>query len=70
MLKMRGRKLTTRVVIAAVCVSAVWSLGQRRGPVAPPTCVRVWVVGSRRLGPRLMGGGRVGRPWGGACAPL
>ena len=69
MLKMRGWKLTTRVVIAAV--SAVWSVGQRRGPpVGRPTRVRVWVVGSGRLGHRLMGGGRVGRPWGGAYAPL
>ena len=65
---MRGRKLTTRVVIAVV--SAVWRLGQRRGPVGLPTRVRVWVVGSGRLGPRLMGGGRVGRPWGGAHALL
>ena len=32
--------------------------------------VEAQVVGRGRLGPRLMGGGRVGRPWGGAHAPL
>ena len=65
---MRGRKLTTRVVIAVV--SAVWRLGQRRGPVGLPTRARVWFVGSGRLGPRLIGGGRLGRPWGGEHALL
>ena len=67
-LRMRGRRLTTWVVIADA--SAVERLGQRYGPVDPPTRVRVWFVGSGGLGPRLMGGGRVGRPWGGAYAPL
>ena len=60
--------MTTWVVSAAV--SAVWSVGQRRGSVGPTTRVRVWFAGSGGLGPRLMGGGRVGRPWGGAYAPL
>ena len=51
-------------------LSCVWSVGQRRGSVGPTTRVRVWFAGSGGLGPRLMGGGRVGRPWGGAYAPL
>ena len=34
--KMRGLKVTTWVVIAVV--SAVWNLGQLRGPVAPRRC--------------------------------
>jgi len=67
-LKMRGRQVTTWVVIAVV--SAVERLGQRHGPVGPPTRVRVWVVGSGGLGPRLMERGRVGRRWSGAYAPL
>ena len=67
-LTMRGRKLATWVVIADA--SAVERLGQRHGPVGPPTRVRVWFVGNGGLGPRMMGGGRVGRPWGGAHAPL
>ena len=60
--------LTTWVLIAAA--RAGWSLGQRRGPVGPPTRVRVWAADTVVLASRIMGGGRVERRWGGAYAPL
>ena len=69
-LRARSWQIWRALPLPSAVVSAVWRLGQQRGPVGPPTRIRVWVVGSGRLGPRLMGGGRVGRPWGGAHAPL
>ena len=57
-------------VMGFITVFAVWRLGPWRGGLGPPMRVRVWAATSGMVASRVMGGDRVGGPWGGAYALL
>ena len=65
----KGRRELAKVM-GFITVFAVWRLGPWRGGLGPPMRVRVWAATSGMVASRVMGGDRVGGPWGGAYALL